>query len=65
MGMVKSSNWRTRALGAEVFPSFLPKEVEKIEDPFGRKLASRIERLPVEVNLSSNDSQLILLVPLF
>ncbi|CAB4264777.1 unnamed protein product [Prunus armeniaca] len=29
------------------FPSFLPKEVEKIRDPFARKLAARIERLPV------------------
>ncbi|PQP92668.1 uncharacterized protein Pyn_26979 [Prunus yedoensis var. nudiflora] len=29
------------------FPSFLPKEVEKIKDPFARKLAARIERLPV------------------
>ncbi|XP_034907116.1 alpha/beta hydrolase domain-containing protein VTE7 isoform X3 [Populus alba] len=29
------------------FPSFLPKEVENIKDPFARKLATRIERLPV------------------
>ncbi|XP_059445451.1 alpha/beta hydrolase domain-containing protein VTE7 isoform X2 [Corylus avellana] len=29
------------------FPPFLPKEVENIKDPSARKLASRIERLPV------------------
>ncbi|KAJ8760583.1 hypothetical protein K2173_015250 [Erythroxylum novogranatense] len=29
------------------FPSFLPKEVENIKDLFARKLATRIERLPV------------------
>ncbi|XP_022131474.1 uncharacterized protein LOC111004671 isoform X2 [Momordica charantia] len=29
------------------FPSFLPKEVENIKDQFARKLATRIERLPV------------------
>jgi hypothetical protein len=33
-----------------VFPSFLPKEVEKIKDPFSRTLAQRIERLPVQVS---------------
>lgn len=33
------------------FPSFLPKEVDKIKDPFARKLATRIERLSVPVNL--------------
>lgn len=57
MGIIKTSNWRTpprfRA-SAEVFPSFLPKEVEKIKDPFARKLASRIERLPVELTSSNN-----------
>ncbi|KAF5748928.1 monoacylglycerol lipase ABHD6 [Tripterygium wilfordii] len=31
------------------FPSFLPKEVEKIRDPFARNLAQRIERLPVQM----------------
>nr|POE77073.1 hypothetical protein CFP56_72304 [Quercus suber] len=30
------------------FPPFLPKEVEKIKDPFARSLAQRIERLPVK-----------------
>lgn len=35
------------------FPSFLPKEVEKIKDPFARSLAQRIQRLPVQVYHSS------------
>lgn len=39
---------------AEKFPSFLPKEVENIKDPFARKLAARIERLPVHVNFSES-----------
>ncbi|KAK4766971.1 hypothetical protein SAY86_014722 [Trapa natans] len=38
--------------GANGFPSFLPKDVEKIRDPFARRLAQRIERLPVEVGFS-------------
>nr|GEX36927.1 alpha/beta hydrolase fold-1 [Tanacetum cinerariifolium] len=57
MGMVTTFN-RTRLpvfrASGEVFPTFLPKEVEKIEDPFARKLASRIQRLPVELSISSN-----------
>ncbi|KAI3976732.1 hypothetical protein MKX01_008590 [Papaver californicum] len=36
------------------FPSFLPKEVEKIKDPYARKLAKRIERLPVQISFSEN-----------
>uniref|UniRef100_A0A7N2KZ44 AB hydrolase-1 domain-containing protein n=2 Tax=Quercus lobata TaxID=97700 RepID=A0A7N2KZ44_QUELO len=36
------------------FPSFLPKEVEKIKDPFARSLAQRIERLPVKVGFSES-----------
>lgn len=32
------------------FPSFLPKEVEKIKDPYARSLAQRIERFPVQVS---------------
>ncbi|XWS64186.1 hypothetical protein CRYUN_Cryun06bG0164800 [Craigia yunnanensis] len=36
------------------FPSFLPKEMEQIKDPFARKLATRIERLPINVNFSEN-----------
>ncbi|XP_043810220.1 uncharacterized protein LOC110624949 isoform X4 [Manihot esculenta] len=42
--------FRTRerfSISAQNFPSFLPSEVENIKDPFARKLASRIERLPV------------------
>ncbi|KVH96192.1 Alpha/beta hydrolase fold-1 [Cynara cardunculus var. scolymus] len=57
MEITKTFNRRTpprfRA-SAEVFPSFLPKDVEKIKDPFARKLASRIERLPVELTSSNN-----------
>lgn len=34
------------------FPSFLPKEVENIRDPFARSLAQRIERLPVQIGCS-------------
>ncbi|KAI6686355.1 hypothetical protein NL676_032268 [Syzygium grande] len=37
---------------AGAFPPFLPKQVESIKDPYARKLASRIERLPV--NFSEN-----------
>ncbi|KAI4321336.1 hypothetical protein MLD38_034732 [Melastoma candidum] len=33
---------------ARGFPSFLPKEIEDIKDPFARRLARRIERVPVE-----------------
>ncbi|CAI0390762.1 unnamed protein product [Linum tenue] len=36
------------------FPSFLPKEVEGIKDPYARKLASRIQRLPVTVGSSGD-----------
>eukprot|EP00262_Sarcandra_glabra_P003525 TRINITY_DN14263_c0_g1_i1.p1 TRINITY_DN14263_c0_g1~~TRINITY_DN14263_c0_g1_i1.p1 ORF type:complete len:368 (+),score=36.70 TRINITY_DN14263_c0_g1_i1:83-1105(+) len=36
------------------FPSFLPKQVEKIRDPAARKMAKNIERLPVEVSFSEN-----------
>ncbi|GAB4829050.1 Alpha/beta hydrolase domain-containing protein vte7, variant 3 [Ancistrocladus abbreviatus] len=39
---------------ADGFPPFLPKEVNKIKDPFAIKLAKRIERLPVQVNFSEN-----------
>uniref|UniRef100_A0A2N9IMR9 AB hydrolase-1 domain-containing protein n=1 Tax=Fagus sylvatica TaxID=28930 RepID=A0A2N9IMR9_FAGSY len=36
------------------FPSFLPKEVHKIKDPFARTLAQRIERLPVHVGFTES-----------
>ncbi|XP_051144626.1 uncharacterized protein LOC127260756 [Andrographis paniculata] len=39
---------------ASEFPVFLPKEVANVEDAFGRKLASRIERLPVQLSLSKS-----------
>lgn len=32
------------------FPSFLPKQIHKIKDPFARNLAIRIEQLPVQVS---------------
>ncbi|GAB2214488.1 hypothetical protein Drorol1_Dr00018839 [Drosera rotundifolia] len=34
------------------FPLFLPKEVEKIKDPFAVSLARRIERIPLKVTFS-------------
>ncbi|KAK6116423.1 hypothetical protein DH2020_049885 [Rehmannia glutinosa] len=37
---------------ASEFPAFLPKELENIKEPVARKLASRIERLPVPLSLS-------------
>lgn len=43
-----------RVSAAEAFPPFLPKQVEKIKDPFARKLAARIERLPVQVSFSED-----------
>jgi hypothetical protein len=36
--------------GDAEFPSFLPKEVEKIKDPFARSLSKRMKRLPVQVS---------------
>ncbi|KAK8710113.1 hypothetical protein V6N13_145452 [Hibiscus sabdariffa] len=41
--------------GDNGFPPFLPKEVEKIKDPFARNLARRIKRLPVECCPSATD----------
>ena len=35
--------------GNNGFPTFLPKEVEKIKDPFARNLARRIKRLFVQI----------------
>lgn len=51
--MKNISNWRLSSVcrvSSDVFPTFLPKEVDTIKDPFARNLASRIQRLPVEVN---------------
>ncbi|KAK4261000.1 hypothetical protein QN277_004056 [Acacia crassicarpa] len=39
---------------AHGFPSFLPKQVQQIKDPFARNFALRIQRLPVPVNFSEN-----------
>ncbi|TQD95264.1 hypothetical protein C1H46_019056 [Malus baccata] len=36
------------------FPSFLPKEVDKIKDPYARTLARRMERLPVPMGSSES-----------
>ncbi|URD74500.1 alpha/beta hydrolase fold [Musa troglodytarum] len=36
------------------FPAFLPKEVDKIRDPFARDMAKRIERLPVKISFSTS-----------
>ncbi|XP_028082531.1 uncharacterized protein LOC114283860 isoform X2 [Camellia sinensis] len=48
---------RFRVSGEEAFPSFLPREVHKIKDPFARNLATRIHRLPLqkEANLHHQD----------
>ncbi|KAG8383038.1 hypothetical protein BUALT_Bualt05G0142900 [Buddleja alternifolia] len=58
----KCTNPRTRTkhkfkVLATEFPAFLPKQVENIKDSFARKLASRIERLPV--HLSSTNSSIM------
>ncbi|XP_010258065.1 PREDICTED: uncharacterized protein LOC104597956 isoform X2 [Nelumbo nucifera] len=50
----KSGNLRRFRVLADGFPSFLPRQVEKIKDPFARKLAKRIERLPVQVSFSES-----------
>lgn len=41
--------------GGGEFPSFLPKEIGKIRDPFARNLAQRIVRLPVKQNEHSEN----------
>nr|GLL47652.1 uncharacterized protein LOC109162122 [Ipomoea trifida] len=45
-------SWRAKRLRAWAgeFPAFLPKQVENIKDQFARKLASRIERVPVSLS---------------
>lgn len=57
MRILPTSNWRTPSVfraSACSFPTFLPKEVEKIRDPYARKLATRIERLPVQLGFSNS-----------
>lgn len=44
----------TKKGGGGVFPSFLPKEVQNIKDPFARTLAQRIQRLPVQIGSSES-----------
>ena len=39
---------------ADAFPSFLPKEIQRIKDPIARNLAMRIQRLPVSVSAPSS-----------
>lgn len=45
--------------GGGEFPSFLPKEIAKIRDPFARNLAQRIVRLPVKVLLAFSVSMFL------
>ncbi|KAH9607006.1 hypothetical protein KSS87_013781 [Heliosperma pusillum] len=45
----RSFHFRVYANG---FPSFLPKEIDNIKDPFALNLAKRIERLPVQSTFS-------------
>ncbi|GER51478.1 alpha/beta-Hydrolases superfamily protein [Striga asiatica] len=49
---VRSNGRHNFRVSAAEFPAFLPKEVESVKDLFARKLASRIERLPVHLTLS-------------
>ena len=52
-GSLKASKVKVFAVdgaGDAEFPSFLPKEVEKIKDPFARSLSKRMKRLPVQVS---------------
>lgn len=51
IGPTTTRRFRVQAIK---FPSFIPKEVEKIKDPFARNLASRIERIPVPVSFLEN-----------
>nr|XP_004239058.1 uncharacterized protein LOC101245164 isoform X1 [Solanum lycopersicum] len=48
---LKWSNSRRLTIWAGCeFPDFLPKQVEKIKDPYARNMASRIERIPVNLS---------------
>ncbi|KAH7554484.1 hypothetical protein ACOSP7_028124 [Xanthoceras sorbifolium] len=53
-GLVKVLGDGSDCGGGSGFPWFLPKEVEKIKDPFARNLAQRIERLPVQTGFSES-----------
>ncbi|KAM0058702.1 putative triacylglycerol lipase [Helianthus debilis subsp. tardiflorus] len=52
IGIINTRTPRASAEGG--FPPFLPKQVEKVKDPFARNLASRIQRLPVQLSISNN-----------
>ncbi|XP_030956744.1 uncharacterized protein LOC115978952 isoform X3 [Quercus lobata] len=54
MAMAKKRSGGTVCYAELSFPSFLPKQVENIKDTFARKLATRIDRLPVPVGFSDN-----------
>ncbi|KAI7750838.1 hypothetical protein M8C21_003035, partial [Ambrosia artemisiifolia] len=57
LGIIINSNSNSNSnsrVSTHVFPPFLPKEVNNIKDPFARKLATRIERLPVQLTISNN-----------
>ncbi|XP_050277421.1 uncharacterized protein LOC126718993 isoform X3 [Quercus robur] len=54
MAMAKKRSGGTVCFAELSFPSFLPKQVENIKDTFARKLATRIDRLPVPVSFSDN-----------
>ncbi|KAG6741813.1 hypothetical protein POTOM_055092 [Populus tomentosa] len=56
-GSLKASKVKVFAVdgaGDAEFPSFLPKEVEKIKDPFARSLSKRMKRLPVQIGMSES-----------
>ncbi|KAL9246329.1 hypothetical protein vseg_019876 [Gypsophila vaccaria] len=51
LNSTKKTNFKSKfkfILCSNVFPSFLPNQVESIKDSFARNLASRIHRLPVQ-----------------
>ncbi|KHN29994.1 Abhydrolase domain-containing protein 4 [Glycine soja] len=50
----KLTSFRVASADADGFPSFLPRELHTIQDPFARKFALRIQRLPVPVRFSEN-----------
>lgn len=50
--LMRHSKMHRFKISATEFPAFIPKEMESVKDPFARKLASRIERVPVDLSLS-------------
>ena len=40
------------AADSNIFPSFIPKQVEKVKDLHAQKMASRMQQLPVQVLLT-------------